>query len=103
MVQTMVTQSMRAHADILLSRHQWAQGERTEDGRPFYLFSASTGGYYYTDVNGAGCTCRGYLYRGLCAHSVAASERAAEADIEAAFASVALREYGRLFPPTDWD
>lgn len=99
MAQVQTTTAMQARADDLLSRRaRWARGYSVKTGREFYLFSGSKGEIYEASVDG--CTCRGYLYRGICSH--AAAIRAAEADIEAAFATVALREYGRLFPEEDF-
>lgn len=91
MTTNIVTPSMRAHADILLSEPRWSEGVRNRDGRPVFLFAARTTGavVYFTDS--AACSCPSFAHRGLCAHVVAVSERAAEADIEAAFASVAFR------------
>lgn len=69
-----VTQSMQAKADALLAeRTSWVRGRRRSDSRAFYLFASSDGRTaYYTAISGDGCTCKGYLWRGICAHSVAA-------------------------------
>lgn len=101
MAQTTVTDSMTASADNLLSRrHLWVRGRRRSDSRAFYLFPSSDGRTaYYTAVSGDGCTCKGYLWRGVCSHSEAARrdfERVrAEAD------RPKLRGYEDLYPEND--
>jgi len=63
----MATTSMQAHAEVLLDRSShWSRGYRQSDGLQFVLFTGSTGQTYLSSESG--CTCRGYLYRGQCAH-----------------------------------
>lgn len=84
----MVTDSMRAQAQVLLSRsHKWARGYDTRNGRQFVIFTSSRQQpdgrpvLYYTGIAGDGCTCKSYLYRGACSHAEACrleAERARE-------------------------
>jgi hypothetical protein len=97
MATNMVTDSMRAHADMLLSRsHLWTRAVRKRDGLALVIFPSSrTGTSYYSAESG--CTCRGFLYRGICAHVVAIRDEA-----EAAHEAVGPRtRYEDLFPSDD--
>jgi hypothetical protein len=74
----MATSSMTAHAELLLNRSaHWSRGVRAADGLVFVLFTGSTGQTYMT--TDSGCTCRGFLYRGQCAHQVAVMTEAEKA------------------------
>lgn len=80
----MITDSMRAHADLLLSRsHLWTRATRKSDGLAFVIFPSSRSNTaYYTRCDGGACTCKGYLWRGVCSHALACqidAERAREA------------------------
>lgn len=89
MAQRMITPAMQAHADTLLSRSaKWARGIDNRSHRAFVCFSSSRVDskgqpiYWRTAVDGSSCQCPGWLYRGICAHSVACkaeAERAREA------------------------
>ena len=86
MAQAIVTQSMQARADDLLSHaDRWSRGTRNEDGQPFFLFSGSKGATYMASERG--CSCPSYLHRGACSHHVAVCRF--EHEIEQAFADVA--------------
>jgi hypothetical protein len=89
----MVTDSMRAHAEVLLERSdRWARGYDTRNGRAFVIFTSSKIGQdgqpilYYARPDGSGCTCKGYLWRGVCSHS-----EACRLDAEAAREKVARK------------
>lgn len=72
-----VTPSMAAHAQVLLERATtWARGYDTRTGRQFVIFTSSRCKdgqpvLYYTAVDGSGCSCKSYLYRGACSHAEA--------------------------------
>lgn len=86
--QMIPTASMNAYAEILLSRSdRWARGRRNRDGVQFVTFASSRRDkdgqpiYHQTAIDGSGCTCTGYLWRGICSHAIACrmdAERARE-------------------------
>jgi hypothetical protein len=85
-IQPIVTDSMRAYARVLLSKSpKWARGVDREKGVAFVMFTSSRTDkdgkptYHKTRCDGNGCTCRGYLYRGVCSHALACRWEAAEA------------------------
>jgi hypothetical protein len=91
------TTSMDAHRDILLSRSAlWSRGHRQSDGLQFVLFAGSTGQTYMT--NERGCTCRGFTFRGQCAHVAAVK---AEAEKAREKAGRRKTRYEDLFPSDD--
>jgi hypothetical protein len=101
MATNMVTDSMRAHAEVLLERSdRWARGVRNSDGRAFVLFTSSRQGkdgrpvLYYTAPDGSACTCPSYYHRGACSHA-----EACRLDAEAAREKVARKRpsYSELF------
>ncbi len=93
-----VTDSMNASATALLAeRLTWVRGRRRSDSRAFYLFPSSDGRTaYYTAIDGSGCTCKGYLWRGVCSHAVAAQRDTHRVRAEAD--RPARKSYGDLFP-----
>jgi hypothetical protein len=65
------TESMKAKAVTLLEeRATWQRGTSKRTGERFWLIPASDArtAHYATS---AGCTCRSFLYRGICSHVVA--------------------------------
>jgi hypothetical protein len=85
---TVYTSSQEAYASVLLARSaRWARGYRNSDGLQFVLFASSrrmrdgTPIYHMTAVDGSGCSCSGYRFRGACSHALACrreSERVRE-------------------------
>ena len=72
------TASQRAAAEALLADPgRWSPGRSKETGRAFWLVRGSQGRSYFTTADG--CTCPGFLYRGVCSHQVAATLREAQA------------------------
>jgi hypothetical protein len=76
--QMVPTASQEAYASVLLARSaRWARGYRNSDGLQFVLFTSSrtlrdgTPIYHMTAVDGSGCTCDGYRFRGACSHALA--------------------------------
>ncbi len=109
MAQAMVTASMEAGAERLLSEpERWTHARRKRDGRPFWIVRGRTG-TYYTAAGGDACTCPGFTRRGICSHSLAATMREArEASRQAPCelpieATIAIRptRYDLLFPAED--
>jgi hypothetical protein len=86
--QMIPTASQDAYASVLLARSaRWARGYDRRTGRQFVMFTSSrTDGdgrpiYHRTAVDGSGCTCNGYRFRGACSHALACrldAERARE-------------------------
>ena len=74
--QVAYTMSQQANAERLLSMpEKWARGRSKVDGREFWVIQGSTGHAHWTALDGSGCTCRGFYYRGACSHSLAARRR----------------------------
>jgi hypothetical protein len=104
MAQAVYTSSQEAYASVLLARSaRWARGYRNSDGLQFVLFASSRrmrdGApiYHMTAVDGSGCTCDGYRFRGACSHALAC-----RLDAERAREQVARRAtYEELFALTD--
>lgn len=79
MAQAMIpTASMEAYARVLLARSsRWARGVDLKTGRQFVTFTSSRTTkdgqpiYHRTAIDGSGCCCPGYLYRGMCSHALA--------------------------------
>jgi len=72
-----VSPATRRRADQLLQHaERWARGTRKSDGLAFVTFTSSSksGGLYFASV--AGCSCPGYLHRGVCCHQLAVAEDA---------------------------
>jgi hypothetical protein len=75
--------AMDAYMQVLLSRsHKWARGHDFTRDLPFVMFASSRLDkdgkpiYYKTRADGRpGCTCLGYLHRGVCSHSKAVCEQ----------------------------
>lgn len=92
----MATTSLAAHAELLLNRSQsWSRGVRASDGLVFVLFSGSTGQTYMATAHA--CTCRGFLYRGQCAHQVAVRTEADRAVLAVERQARNAAAYDRLF------
>ena len=71
------TESQRAAAEALLADPgRWSPGRSKETGRAFWLVTGSQGRSYF--VTSYGCTCKGYQYRGVCSHQLAATMRDAQ-------------------------
>lgn len=99
MATAMVTDSMRAYAQVLLSKSaKWARGVDNEKGVAFVLFTSSRVDregkpiYHKTIRDGSGCTCTGYLYRGICSHALACQWEAEQARERMARPRVTLDE-----------
>ena len=72
------TASQLAHAEQLLaSPEKWSHGRSKVSGEHFWLIQGSNGTAHWTTARG--CTCRGYRFRGCCAHVVAVTMREAQA------------------------
>lgn len=86
MTSAIVTDSMRAYARVLLSKSaKWAQGFDKQRGIAYVSFVSSRTDrdgnpiYHKTCRDGSGCTCPGYLHRGICSHALACQWEADEA------------------------
>ena len=130
MAMQMVTDSMRAHAEVLRTRSaRWCKGHRLSDGLPIYLFRSSRTNadgnpvLWETRQDGLSCNCPSFVYRSACSHALAVQIADTadqlldeyddyETDIELAFATVAAdagarqsarfsRSYRDLFPDDD--
>ena len=68
MARGIVTQNMKRWAEQLADEApSWLRATSRVNGRSFYIVPSSTGGAaYYTTFYG--CTCKGFLYRSVCAH-----------------------------------
>lgn len=68
-----VTDSMRASAQVLLSRSAvWSKGTRNRDDLNVFVFSSSKPGVvYFTNPIDGTCNCPGYRNRLVCSHAVA--------------------------------
>lgn len=89
MTAAVYTDSQRARAASLVETAKtWTRGTRKRDGLAFVLFPSSkpTQAYYTTET---ACTCKGFFYRGSCAHVLAVQIEAEEA--REAFARPTLR------------
>lgn len=102
MATTAYTISQIASAEQLLARSTgWTRGRRKTDGLSFVIFPSSNGrDAYYTRGDGNGCSCRGWLYRGRCAHSLAV-KRDAQAARKAA-TQPKRRGYDEIYSENDW-
>ena len=70
------TASQQAAAEALLADPgRWSPGRSKETGRSFWLVKGSQGRSYFCTPDG--CSCRGFFYRGICSHSLAATMREA--------------------------
>lgn len=74
----LITDAMRIHADILVGQAlTWVRGHDKRTGREFVQFESSRlkkDGQpiiYRAGANEEGCTCPGYLHRGICCHVLA--------------------------------
>ncbi len=68
------TASQQAAAAALLGQpERWSQGRSKETGERFWLIQGSKGTAHYATA--AGCTCRGFFYRGTCSHQLAVKVR----------------------------
>jgi len=71
------TASQQAAAEALFADPgRWSPGRSKETGRAFWLVTGSQGRSYF--VTSYGCTCKGFQYRGVCSHSLAATMREAQ-------------------------
>ena len=71
------TASQQAAAEALLAdAGRWSPGRSKETGRVFWLVKGSQGRSYFTTADG--CTCKGFAYRGVCSHQLAARMRQPE-------------------------
>lgn len=87
----MVTESMRAYANILLSKSErWARGVDNEKGVAFVMFASSRTDregrpmYHQTGRDGSICSCPGFMHRGICSHALAVRQEAEQARERAA-------------------
>ena len=95
MAQAIVTPTIRKRAEQLAERIPLLPRGRSKiNGAGFYVMPGSTAGVaYYT--SSLGCTCKGFLHRGVCAHQqacVIVAQREQQARYEAA---APLREANR--------
>lgn len=89
MTQQVITSSMQAHAEQLVSEsYRWSRGRSKVSGAEFYVIPASTtNAAHYTSEDG--CTCKSFTYRGQCSHRLAVQIHEADADIDAHMAESA--------------
>lgn len=89
MATKLITPAIRSRAEQLADEASgWLPATSRVSGKRFYIVPNSTGSAaHYTNANG--CTCRGWQFRGICAHSEAVKllerRRMAEMAAEAAF------------------
>lgn len=86
MATQMVTPTIRKRAEELAARLPFlSRGRSKLNGAGFYLVPGRVEGVVYYSSS-LGCTCKGYLHRGICSHQqacVIAEQRAAAARYEA--------------------
>ena len=93
------TASQQAAAEALLADPgRWSPGRSKETGQRFWLIQGRAGHAHYATA--AGCTCKGFFYRGTCSHQLAVKVREDRERIERRQPAPAPRRsrYTDLFP-----